>query len=70
MIEILPHPSINSYLYEEYGDNYGKIVGVQKSKPTHIEGQWEPGDFALHLPGIPNSIRIEIFETIKTQIKR
>jgi len=44
-----PHPAFNSYLYEEYG-----------GKRTHEEGQWEPGDFILHLPGCTNQRRIEI----------
>jgi hypothetical protein len=69
-VEILPHPSINSYLYDEYGPNYGKIIGVQKNKPTHNEGQWEEGNFILHLPGIPNKRRVEIFENIKPLIKK
>lgn len=47
---ILPHPSLNSYLYGEYG----------KSK-AHEEGQWQQGDFSLHLPGMTNERRIEIF---------
>lgn len=53
LVHYLPHPSINSYLYQEYG-----IV------KTHEEGQWERGDFLLHLPGISNERRIEIFKSL------
>lgn len=52
-ITILPHPSINSYLYHEYGQS-----------KTHEEGQWQPGDFLLHLPGMTNKRRIEIFRSL------
>lgn len=54
--KIVPHPSFNSYLYGEYG----------KTK-THEEGQWEKGDFALHLPGMTNERRIEIFTSPEIQ---
>ena len=67
-IKVLPHPSINSYVYSEYGDNFGKINGEQKTKPTHEEGNWEKGDFLLHLPGIPPKRRIEIINQLKEQI--
>lgn len=46
----VPHPAFNSYLYEEYGETR-----------THEEGQWQPGDFLLHLPGMKNERRIELF---------
>ncbi len=48
LIAIAPQRMFNSYLYEEYG-------------LTHEEGQWQPGDFALHLPGRTNERRCEIF---------
>jgi hypothetical protein len=51
-IQILPHPSINSYLYENYPE-----IPFQ----THEQGQWVSGDFLLHLPGLSNQKRIEIF---------
>lgn len=56
-LKILPHPAINSYRYDEYG----------KTK-THEEGQWQQGDFLLHLPGMTNDRREEIFRsTVITQ---
>jgi len=53
---ILPHPSINSYLYENYPE-----LPMQ----SHENGQWEIGDFVLHLPGIGLSKRLEILKNTK-----
>jgi glycosyl transferase family (putative galactosyltransferase) len=38
----------NSFRYEEYDTSFP-------------EGQWEEGDFIMHLPALPNERRIEIF---------
>lgn len=56
-IRILDHPSINSYLYGEYG--------MQRA---HGEGQWKPGDLCLHMPGITHARRFEIIREISPQI--
>jgi hypothetical protein len=53
----VPHPAFNSYLYGEYGET-----------KTHEEGQWEEGDFILHLPGMTNDRRIEIIKEIQPKI--
>lgn len=55
-VEILPHSSINSYKYELYPE-----IPPQ----THEQGQWQEGDFVLHLPGIGMEKRKEILENIK-----
>jgi len=54
-IKILPHPSINSYLYESYPE-----IPPQ----SHEQGQWVEGDYILHLPGIDNQTRIKILTQI------
>lgn len=56
LLKIVPHPSFNSYLYTEYGLTM-----------EHHQGQWEKGDFCLHLPGRENSRRIEIFTSPEIQ---
>lgn len=56
LIKILPHPSINSYLYE----NYPEFKNI-----THEQGQWEYGDFVLHLPGMGIATRIEVLKNTK-----
>jgi hypothetical protein len=53
---VLPHPSINSFNYDLYPE-YGKV--------KHNKGQWEEGDFILHLPGIGMDKRKEILSTTK-----
>jgi hypothetical protein len=52
-IKILPHPSINSYLYENYPDI---------PQQTHERGQWQPTDFILHLPGLGMETRLDIMK--------
>lgn len=47
-VHIVPQKQFNSYLYTEY--NY----------PDDKGGSYTPGDFILHLPGLPNTRRMEI----------
>lgn len=53
---VLPHPSINSYLYENYPE-----IPMQ----SHGNGQWQEGDFVLHLPAIGMNKRLEILKNTK-----
>ncbi len=53
-VKYLPHPSINSYDYNQY-NGFGLAV------PAHDQGQWQPGDLLLHLPGLTLEKRIEVF---------
>jgi hypothetical protein len=46
--ECWPQRTFNSYRYGEYGLSYPP-------------GEWQPGDFALHLPGLSDERRLEIF---------
>ena len=55
-IKIVPHPAFNSYLYENYPE-----IPPQPNEG----GQWREGDFLLHLPGMSNEKRIEIFSRTK-----
>ncbi len=54
-VKYLPHPSINSYDYNQY-NGFGLAV------PAHDQGQWKQGDLLLHLPGLTLEQRIEIFK--------
>jgi hypothetical protein len=49
---IIPQPFFNSIPYDEYPD-YGE--------KSEFEGQWKPGHFTCHLPGMTNERRIELF---------
>ncbi len=58
-VKILPHPSINSYKYELYKDILKDELGERVM--SHEEGQWQPGDLLLHLPGLDMQTRINTF---------
>lgn len=45
----VPQKLFNAYLYEHYG------------LPYHTPGNWTPGDFAMHLPGMTVEKRVEVF---------
>lgn len=59
-ITVLPHPSINSYMYYLYPE----FKNITKEE----EGNWHPGNFILHLPGLGMDDRLKIFTEIKEQI--
>jgi hypothetical protein len=49
--------AFNSYLYDLYEDL------------SYPEGQYCPGDFILHLPGLPNERRIEVIQRFLKEIR-
>lgn len=53
-MRILPHPSINSYMYGLYNEIHGSIEISESS------GEWAPDHLLLHLPGLSFEKRIEI----------
>jgi len=55
-IKILPQNTINSYDYSQY-----ETIG----RRTHENGQWEVGDFVLHLPALIIEKRLPIMKNIK-----
>lgn len=64
IVKLEPQKKLNSYLYNIYNSPWH-----QKGLDCWgNNGTWAPGDFLLHLPGMPNSQRIKICETIKPQI--
>ncbi len=69
-IKYLPHPSINSIVYDMYAPTYGKVFGDTTSviKPTHEEGDWQEGDFLLHAPGMTLEMRLKLFNEYKNKI--
>lgn len=64
---ILYHPSINSIPYKHY-HNYGYIKYEGQLEPAHEEGNWKPGDFIVHTPGLEFNKRVEILSNLKSQI--
>lgn len=57
-VKYLPHPSINSYKYELYKDEIGDRV------MTESEGEWQPGNLLLHLPGTTMETRLSIIKSM------
>lgn len=57
----LPHPTINSIPYDLYPD-YGK--------KTIEQGQWEPGQLLMHLPGMSMEKRLETFKNVLPHIEK
>lgn len=55
-VKMCNHPSFNSYLYEEYKE-YGK--------PSHEDGQWQLGDFVLHIPGVSMERRMRLLSKVQ-----
>jgi hypothetical protein len=61
-IKLLPQREINSY-------NYGLYPGISNVDMLHTVGEWEPGDWILHWPGISNQARIDIARHVAPQIR-
>jgi hypothetical protein len=53
LFKILPQRSINSYWHELYGNLYGPLDKL-------TEGQWQPGDLVISLPGVSLADRLKI----------
>lgn len=53
---ILPHPSINSLIYNLYKEH---------NITTEEDGDWRSNHFLLHLPGVGMAKRVEILKQVK-----
>jgi hypothetical protein len=61
LFKIVSQKLINSYMYEHYPE-----VAHKNSMDTlGTSGQWEVGDFVLHIPARRNDMRIDIFNKIQ-----
>jgi len=56
IIKVVPQRTMNSYEYQ--------IYGVDPHDQLDTSGQWQPGDFVLHMPAIPNPTRLQIINQI------
>jgi hypothetical protein len=61
LFKIIPQQWLNSYDYRMYN-----VVGVDL---LGQDGQWAPGDFVIHWPGLPNDARVKLAEHYKQFIK-
>jgi galactosyl transferase GMA12/MNN10 family len=57
-IKIVPQRVMNSYDYWQYPQDYEPHV--KKVDVLGNDGQWRPGDFLIHWPGLPLERRIEL----------
>lgn len=65
------HPCFNSVPYQHYYPSLG-VIGYKDgdivTMPTRFEGNWENGDFIMHLAGHTLEARCEIFKQHLTDI--
>jgi hypothetical protein len=64
-IKFVPQRQINSYDYDQYP---GSVPHVYKKDLFGNDGQWAPGDFLIHWPGIGLERRIPLAEQMLTQV--
>lgn len=56
IIKVVPQKLFNSYNYDLYRHQYNQD---DKWNKFYSAGQWSPGDFVLHWPGVPNDQRLQ-----------
>jgi len=66
MIKIVPQRFMNAYWLPLYHPDENKDL---KDK-LGFNGQWRPGDFIIHAPGQPNSVRMSLFEQVLSVISQ
>jgi glycosyltransferase involved in cell wall biosynthesis len=59
IVKIVPQRTMNSYNYDIYRVDPTDLLGTN--------GQWQAGDFVLHMPAIPNPSRIQIIKQLTGQ---
>ena len=64
-LKVVPQRVLNSYDYDQYP---GSIPHVYKRDIFGNDGQWQPGDFLIQWPGIPNDRRISLAQQMLNQI--
>lgn len=55
LFKFIPQKSFNSFLYKQLYAYYGSSIDK-----TGNDGQWEPGDFLLHIPGMSRDQKINV----------
>jgi hypothetical protein len=58
VIKIIPQKGMNSYIHKAYG------------RPEEWPGNWELGDWILHLPGMSIELRIHILSQVKRILEK
>lgn len=69
--KVLPQRYINSYNYRLYGaDEHCQPAKREGKDCAGHDGQWQPGDFLIHWPGLSSEVRREQIEKVLPQIVR
>ena len=61
LFKIIPQQWLNSYDYRMYNIEGIDLMGQ--------DGQWYPGDFVIHWPGLPNETRVRLAEQYQQYIQ-
>jgi galactosyl transferase GMA12/MNN10 family len=61
IFKIVPQRTMNSYDYNIYQVDSEDLLGYS--------GQWQPGDFVIHWPGLNNQIRVQLAQQYQKQIQ-
>jgi hypothetical protein len=61
IFKVIPQRLINSYDYQMYGVSPEDLLGYS--------GQWLPGDFVIHWPGLNNQVRIQLAQKFQTHLR-
>jgi glycosyltransferase involved in cell wall biosynthesis len=62
LFKIIPQQWLNSYDYKMYNNTEGVDLLGQ-------DGQWYPGDFVIHWPGLPNEARVKLAQQYQAYIQ-
>lgn len=65
-IKIVPQRFFNSFDYWQYPQDY--MPHIEKKDILGNDGQWQPGDFLIHWPGISMEKRIPLAKEKLTQV--
>lgn len=61
LFKIIPQQWLNSYDYRMYNVEGIDLLGQ--------DGQWYPGDFVIHWPGLPNETRVQLAQQYQQHIQ-
>jgi hypothetical protein len=61
IFKVIPQRLINSYDYNIYNVDGTDLLGY--------DGQWQPGDFVMHWPGLNNQLRIQLAQHYQQHIQ-
>ena len=64
-IKFVPQRELNSYDYDQYP---GSVPHIYKKDMFGNDGQWQPGDFLIHWPGVSLERRLPLATQMLTQV--